>query len=571
MYQSRDRTLRDIRAAVLCVMCVLASAPMHSQTHLAHQASRRLGTVHFPNSGAPAAQEPFLRGIALLHSYEYVDAREAFSAARLRDPEFALAAWCEALTHSQFDWGTEDLVAARAVLLNFAPTRAARLAMAGTPEEREFGAAIESFLDDGALLDRARGVAAAMRLWATHDPTNVEALAFAARGALYVLRYAPADERRTRAEEAIALAEQVVAVAPDHPGGWHYLIHATDSPQFAARGLAAARKYDSIAPDADHALHMPSHIFLQLGMWDDVVRSNERAWAASRAWAEAGRHSLAELGWHSLQWLQYGLLQQGRFAAAGALIDTARTLLSGTTLSGYPDLRYTVETLTFQYAMETGDWAAFPANPSDHVALLSNAESATSRREQAMVATAAYHVAAARMMQGADTAAAHVVAERFRAIAAPLPTGQPRREFLNQMATTLTALLLSARGDVGGAVAAIKGRGSEREPGVAPIGPPNALIDAELLGCWLLESKRTQDARVAYALALRERPNRWRARLGLASALRLSGDARGADSMIDSVRKDWTRSGADAAALARVTTEALLHDARPPLPAGRCH
>ena len=94
----------------------------------------------------------------------------------------------------------------------------------------------------------------------------------------------------------------------------HYLIHATDSPRFAAKGLAAARAYDKLAPDADHALHMPSHIFLQLGMWDEVSASNERAWAASRAWVARGGHPVSALGWHSLQWLQYGYLQQGATA-----------------------------------------------------------------------------------------------------------------------------------------------------------------------------------------------------------------------------------------------------------------
>jgi hypothetical protein len=248
----------------------------------------KLGSVRFPNTGSAAAQEPFLRAMALLHSYEYIDARAAFQEAERADPKFALAYWGEAFTHSQFDWGTEDLPQAEAALARLAPGRDQRLALAGSARERAFGAAIESFLAGGAPLDRARAFADAMRAYAAQAPDDIEAAAFAARGALYVLRYAPPAERVQRAEDAIALAERVVAANPNHPGGIHYLIHATDSPRFAAKGLAAARAYDKLAPDADHALHMPSHIFLQLGMWDDVTASNERSWAASRTWVARG-------------------------------------------------------------------------------------------------------------------------------------------------------------------------------------------------------------------------------------------------------------------------------------------
>ncbi|MEJ7760738.1 MAG: hypothetical protein WKF55_14230 [Gemmatimonadaceae bacterium] len=113
----------------------------------------------------------------------------------------------------------------------------------------------------------------------------------------------------------------------DHPGGAHYLIHATDHPRFAARGLAAARAYAKIAPDAEHALHMPSLIFVQIGAWGDAIASNERAWAASVAGVKASRGPESELNLHVLGWLQYGYLQQGRFREARALVDSVRKYL----------------------------------------------------------------------------------------------------------------------------------------------------------------------------------------------------------------------------------------------------
>ena len=275
--------------------------------------------------------------------------------------------------------------------------------MAGTARERAFGAAVETFLAGGSPLDRALTFASSMKAYAADAPSDVEAMAFAARGALYVLRYAPPAERVQRAEEAIALAERVVAANPDHPGGVHYLIHATDSPRFAARGLSAARGYDKLAPDADHALHMPSHIFLQLGVWDDVTASNERAWAASKAWVARGDHNVSELGWHSLHWLQYGYLQQGRYKDARALIDSARATLDGASpdaLAGKPDVQYTVETLSFQYAAETGRWDAFPRPLAGATALARRASAASSPREQQMASNAAYHAAVAAMLGG---------------------------------------------------------------------------------------------------------------------------------------------------------------------------
>ena len=150
--------------------------------------------------------------------------------------------------------------------------------------------------------------------------------------------------------EAAAISQRVLAANPNHPGATHYLIHFTTIQAWRSRGSNFARAYDKIAPDVEHALHMPSHIYLQLGMWADVVRSNERAWPASRA-------AFAP-SWHTLSWLQYGYLQEGRWAAARALIDSARAIVP--TLSGHEayatDARFALARLEFQYAAATGRW-----------------------------------------------------------------------------------------------------------------------------------------------------------------------------------------------------------------------
>lgn len=238
-----------------------------------------LGTVSFPNSGAPAAQAPFLRGIALLHSFEYDDAEDAFHAAERADSSFALPYWFEALTHTQLLWGVDDADSARAVLARLGPTPAARLARAANDRERAYGAAVEAFYADTNVATRSMAFADSLRHIAARDAKDPEAAAFASLAIQMAMAGSRGADTLQR-NEAIALAERVYRANPQHPGATHYLIHAYDNPTIAPRGLAFARAYARVAPAAEHALHMPSHIFVQVGMWDDLVRSNEQSWAA---------------------------------------------------------------------------------------------------------------------------------------------------------------------------------------------------------------------------------------------------------------------------------------------------
>jgi tetratricopeptide (TPR) repeat protein len=545
-------------ALTLCAAALLASAaaPLiaRHETHPRNGPPPKLGSVTFSNSGSAAAQEPFLRGIALLHSYEYQDARLAFQQAEKADPAFALAYWCEAFTYSQFDWGTEDLPAAQAALARLAPTRDERLAKAGTTRERAFGAAVESFLEGrGSLIERARGFADAMRAWSADAPSDIEAAAFAARGALFVLRYAPPLERVQRTEAAIVQAEKVVAADPNHPGGIHYLIHATDSPRFAAKGLAAARVYDKLAPDADHALHMPSHIYLQLGMWPDVSAANERAWAASRARVDRGRYPVTELGWHSLQWLHYGYVQEGRYREARALVDTAKKILAPTSaemLSGYPDARYIVETMEFQYGAESGDWPSAAAPGADAAALAARAIAAASLREQQQAMAAVYH-AVVTALGKRDVAAAGAGVSAMRAVVASLPTTDPRRAQAELMTSQLDALIARAGGNHAAAVEQLTRLvGAARDTGVGPLGPPSTLPLIEMLGAMLFEAGRFAEAEAAYDRALADRPNRSSALLGLARAKKAARDTDGAFAAYSKLLENWKRADSDLPALA---------------------
>jgi tetratricopeptide (TPR) repeat protein len=514
--------------------------PPHS--HGAH--AHHLGTVVFPTSGAAAAQQPFLRGVALLHSFEYEDAADALREAQAADPDFALAYWLEAITNSKLLWGREDTVQARAVLRRLGPTAEARLARAGTDRERAWGAAVEALYVDADVQTRARAYAESLRAVAASDPTDHEAAAFASI-ALQMAELVGAYERSERAairREAIALADRVYRANREHPGATHYLIHAYDDPEMAEQGLEFARAYAQIAPDAQHALHMPSHIFVQIGLWDDAVASNERAWAASRQWVERRHGTAVELDFHSLEWLQHGYLQQGRYRAALALIDTVHAVLRGADVSNSVDPQFVAQRLAFRYAAEARDWS----RPLPRPPVIAAADGAQTRYASFSF-MALYQDAVGAVLQG-DTMAPAIT--EFRSVVSERSGGQPSRGFLAVTNLHVDALLASARGDRAAAIALLE-RAAEVEDEISPVGPPTVLPSLEWLGDLLLATDRAADASDAYKRALARWPNRPRSLIGLARARHAVGDVDGSFSTWRKLREAWHAADAELPELAQ--------------------
>ena len=479
----------------------------HEHAPGAH-AGERLGVVSFPNSGARAAQQPFLRGLALLHNFEYDDARAAFRAAERADAGFAMAYWGEALTFAQLLWELDYADSARAALAKLGPTKEARLARARSARERRYGAAIESLFEPSDLPTRVKGYVAGLRTLTKAYPNDLEARALLAVSLLLDESGTPA-EQQGRTEESIRLAQSVFAAQPNHPGGAHYLIHAADDPRYAPRALAAARAYARIAPDAEHELHMPSHIFVQVGAWDDVVKSNERSWAASRAWVKSHGVAPTELGFHTLWWLQYGYLQQGRFVAALALVDTARAVLAGIdwATSDAIDARYAEEQLRFSYARESGDWSVYGGRTP---ALAPRNTRDSSDRTRSFENGDRARVAVVAAILG-DTARAREVVELL-----------PERAIIPR--AQVAALIARARGDTASWIAALRSAASA-DSVVVHFGPPNLTPSYELLGDALLAVGRPKEAMAAYRQSLVLMPNRSNALLGLARARRAAGDS----------------------------------------------
>ena len=516
-------------------------APARAQEHPHRDQAGQapvLGHVDFRNAGNAAAQAPLQRGVALLHSFMYGDAARAFQQAQRADPTLALARWLEALTYSHVLWGEEDLLRARSTLTAFASTRDARLTRARSPRERSFGAAVEAFFAEAPLAVRARAYADSLRRLANSDTTDIEAAAFAAHAAMIAWFTSSPAERGNLIDVTRSLALRAFAANPQHPGAAHYLTHLADmDPRSAADELTAARAYDKIAPDADHALHMPSHVYLPLGMWKEVSAANERAWPASRRAVARNNGTPSDLSWHSLKWLQYSYLQEGRWREARALVDTAHALLRNfSPPDAEPDSRFAVNAMAFAYGAETNDWNAWPSGPPDVARIL--AFPTPTPRAWGMTMTAAYQSAVGALLGSGDTSRASLVSHRFRQIADTLRNEQPKADLI-RAATQLDALLARTHGDTIRAIRLLRRITSEPQSASTP---PTHLSTSELLGEMLMQHGQPAEAAAAYQAALAARPNRSRALLGLVRALAAAGDGPGAARAKQALRVNWQRA-----------------------------
>jgi tetratricopeptide (TPR) repeat protein len=283
-----------------------------------------LGTINFPTSAKPAAQMPFLTGVKALYNFEFDIAADAFREVQKADPGFALGYWGEAMSYNHPLWAEQDLASARRVLEKLAPTSAARSQKAPAGKERDLVAAADTLFGAGDKLARDIAYSQAMgRLHAKYPQDDEISVMYA----LSLLGTARPGEKTTRnAMQAAAIVLDVFQRHPQHPGAAHFIIHAFDDPDHAILALPAARAYSRIAPSAAHALHMPSHIFVQLGMWDDVIASNQVAYKAAVDLADKKNLPRGREDFHTLSWLQYAYLQEGKFDEAQKCVDQAKAV-----------------------------------------------------------------------------------------------------------------------------------------------------------------------------------------------------------------------------------------------------
>jgi tetratricopeptide (TPR) repeat protein len=500
----------------IALMAVLVCSAVLVSARDAVPAAGDLGATHFPNSGAPGAQRDFLRGLLLLHSFEYEAARTSFQAAQGTDPGFAMAYWGEALTYNHPLWGEQDLTAARSALARLAPTPEERAAKAPTARERDYLASAEKLYGDGDKKRRDADYSAALGALARAYPDDLDARAFYA---LSILGLTGGKRNVANYMRAAAEAEAVYEVDKSHPGALHYLIHAYDDPIHAPLGLRAARLYGRVSPAASHAQHMPSHIFFALGMWDDAIAANAASLATARAHGDSG--------YHSLIWLVYAYLQEGRRRDAEPLIrSVAHDVRAGATKDNRIRLAYARAMWLVETRAADGPDAR---SPVDSAGIASIGYFAAHDFARGITAAAIGNAAEARVslaqlrarIDAAHADAAHATADSHGMVMADWHDMATADEL--EQARAMAAALRGTIEYYGGHRAAGLARVREAIAATAHMdfeyGPPWSVkpLD-ELLGELLLTGGQREEAAAAFQKTLAAYPNRRLALEGLAAS-----------------------------------------------------
>lgn len=307
---------------VLILTALLSASPAEAQKKSKKPAApkpERIGRAAFPISCKKNVQQTFDRGITLLHSFWYPEAEKAFTAVIQSDADCAMGYWGIAMSFYHPLWEAPD---ARTLRRGWSFTMKAKK-LAKSEREKEYISALEAFYHDSDRVAHAARAAAyekAMEQLHRNHPEDREGAAFYALSLLATAP--PADQSHANQKKAIEILNPLLAEAPEHPGAVHYLIHAADSPELAESGLNAARAYAKIAPSVPHALHMPSHIFIRLGLWQEAVDSNR----ASEAAAKSKMKGNPEERLHALDYLAYAYLQQGEDRKAEAIVHEVRSM-----------------------------------------------------------------------------------------------------------------------------------------------------------------------------------------------------------------------------------------------------
>jgi tetratricopeptide (TPR) repeat protein len=491
------------RIFVLTAALTMAAAGPRAQT----LATGELGTINFPTSAKPAAQGPFLVGTKALYNFEFDIAAEAFQQSQKADPGFALAYWGEAMSYNHPLWAQQDLAAARRVLERLAPTAAARAATAPAGKERDLMEAAEVLFGGGDKLARDIAYAAAMGKLHAKYPTDDE---IACLYALALLGTGRAGVSNTRnAMQAAAISQEIFQRNPKHPGAAHYIIHSFDDPDHAILSLTAARAYSKIAPSAAHALHMPSHIFVQLGMWDDVVASNIVAYKAAVDLAEAKKLPRGREDFHTLSWLQYAYLQQGKFDDAQKCVDQAKAVADK---DPAPNVRDGYASMRARQIVESEKWEklALPAGP------------VRDGGAPAYDGSAAYVFAAgASAANLGDLATANVALDKLKAMRVQAESGSNayRARPFAVLEKEIAALIAVNHNDLVAAERLVKEAAAIELMLDAPSGPADPIKPSfELYGELLLKLSRPVEAAAQFQQALTRMPNRRAALDGLKRA-----------------------------------------------------
>ena len=488
------------------------SAQSDTHHHADNLRAEQYGSVDFPISCSGQVQKTFERGVAMLHSFEYEDAEATFAAVARRDPNCAMAYWGEAASYYHPHWQPPD--AAHLKLGREASERAVVIG-GKTPREQDYITAIAGYYRESERLDsrtRALNYQKAMEHLYTAYPDDREAALFYAL--LLISNAPPRDSSYADQKKAGVILEKVFAESPNHPGVAHYIIHAYDNPVLANRALAAARSYAKIAPSAVHALHMPSHIFIQVGSWQEAIDSNLASLVAARAWvARSGRKELWDMQAHAQDYLAYAYLQTGQDALARKVRDEVsgyRDRFGESPRAGYSAL----VGISARYMLERHQW--------------SEAASLQIREVPMSVFEAeTYFARAIGCARTGDLVGARANIDKLVVLRDRLPHGNQglvgNADLVEVQHLQAEAWLAHAEKRDADAVKLMKSAMALEESAPATWFPAPLLAGNEQLGDLLVEQNQPEQALAAYEASLQLAPNRFNSLYGAGRAAELAG------------------------------------------------
>lgn len=491
------------------------------------EAANQLGQIDFRPGGKETAQPFFQKGLLLLHSFEYDDAQEAFLQAQAADPDMAMAFWGEAMTYNHPLWRQQDWEAGQAALEKLATTPAARRAKTQSELEADLLGAAEVLYGEGEKVMRDSAYAAVMKTLHKKYPDNHEVAAFYA---LSLLGAVPVGRDYDAYGMGAQVAKSILQENPSHPGALHYLIHAYDDPQHAAMAIQAANNYAKVAPDAAHALHMPSHIYVAMGMWDEVVSSNIASYEASVKRMERLGLDHDARSYHAYAWLLYGYLQKGQAEAAADILQ--KMLRYTNELPSKPARNY-LTSMKGSYLVETSDWEGPFADIDLDISDLNLVSQAAWQFMEGMKAFRQKDEKSLEALiislEDKRQAAALQISDR----GTPLCSAGNTRNLANQldldqarvMELELRALYarLLHKPDMAESLM-LEATQLENELDYS-YGPPDIVYPSfELYGEWLLEQGRAKEAMHQFDLSLKRGPRRVKALRGKLSAAKQLND-----------------------------------------------
>lgn len=502
-------------AFLALLFCQIPSRGQETHQHK-HEMGEKLGRVNFATSCNKAAQQQFNRAVALLHSFWYDEAEKGFSEVTKTDPKCGMGHWGVAMSLYHPLWAPPIPVelqraAAAVQKLNAVGAR--------TQRERDYLSAIETFYKDADKVDhRTRSVAyeKAMEQMFIRYPQDQEAAVFYALALLGTSL--PSDKSYANQKKAAEILNKVLASQPEHPGVAHYIIHSFDYPPLASLALSAARSYAKIAPSSPHALHMPSHIFIRLGLWQESIESNIASAAAAKS-HEAKTHpgSEAKDELHAMDYLAYAYLQTAQDGKAKEVNDLVYRI--NKIDSHIFQVAYALAAIPARYTLERRQWseaATLKIHPADFP------------WQKFGYAEAIIHYARAiGAVRSGDTASASKDVERLTAIQNAL--AQANEKYWGTQVeiqrNTAAAWLAHAQGKPEEALKLMRAAADlEDTTEKHPVTPGAVMPARELLGEMLLELREPKLALKEFEAALVVSPNRFNGLYGAAKASELSGD-----------------------------------------------